>query len=219
MDHWAQHKAHCKLIKAERKCLTAESGLKDPLSDLLKWMQYYDAVLKNCAVASFEMKQFHREHLEKTVFMVRLSHRRDPSLPIQDRFSVINVSTQCRESLPLTSHLYFDLRQRAKFVEIGKQEYGENYYGTGLYVVQAECGQDSLAIMEKFLSIDKHTANAKVLRKEWWLLFREYVKASSKLRFCCGRVGGVCCCGGWTHPTNETEKDFQATMRDLNSSG
>ncbi|KIK58614.1 hypothetical protein GYMLUDRAFT_262435 [Collybiopsis luxurians FD-317 M1] len=201
----------------ERDQLAQESGLRDPLSDLMDWMLYYDPVLKNYATALFQLKRFPERHLEEhTIFMVTISHKRDMSLPVPHRFNVLRVSREDRTSIPPSLKNHFDIPGRANYVDMGKIEMGQRYFGTGSYLLVTDFGQGAWTTKHKFFGIDKDIAKADVVRSEWWLLFLEYITAGAKMKFCCGKIEGmedVCCCGGWAHHSVK-----QTAFRNLSSS-
>ncbi|KAK7461382.1 hypothetical protein VKT23_008561 [Stygiomarasmius scandens] len=222
---WPQHKSACRMVKLDNERLAQISGLSKPLSELYAWEEYYDTVLKNCAIASYGFRKYPPEARvqDHHMFTVCLTYKRDRTLPIHDRFTVEKVYLEDRHANELMELIFrsveASLPQRQ---EMGRIEMGNNYYTTVTYVVFANFGapgasDPGTAYRLKQFSIDKRAANANVVREDWWMLLREYVNAGRKIKFCCGKIKipgaeDLCCCGGWVH-----EGDKASAFRKANN--
>ncbi|ESK80998.1 cre-set-18 protein, partial [Moniliophthora roreri MCA 2997] len=71
---WPAHKAMCRRLKEEREEISARSGIPNALEDLWAWIEFYDAPLKNCAIASCFLKENPHEE-RRTVLFVLLRHK------------------------------------------------------------------------------------------------------------------------------------------------
>ncbi|THU83659.1 hypothetical protein K435DRAFT_822915 [Dendrothele bispora CBS 962.96] len=174
---WPRHKPLCNTAKRDNERLSAASGLSQPLSDFHGWIDYYDTVLKNCATIS-----------SRFTFV---THTTWNYLPVHQRFVVEKIDAM-----------------REANAERGRIEFGNDYYGTRTYNVIATFKPGNFlgtTFCPKQFAIDKRTAKVGVVREDWWILFREYVSAGQKMKFCCGKLNipgvtdDLCCCGGWTH--------------------
>uniref|UniRef100_A0A0W0G0R1 Uncharacterized protein n=1 Tax=Moniliophthora roreri TaxID=221103 RepID=A0A0W0G0R1_MONRR len=47
----------CRRLKEEREEISAHSGIPNALEDLWTWIEFYEAPLKNCAIASCFLKE------------------------------------------------------------------------------------------------------------------------------------------------------------------
>ncbi|KAF7300009.1 hypothetical protein MKEN_01323400 [Mycena kentingensis (nom. inval.)] len=206
VDAWPTHKSECKLAKQQAAAVAALTGLTSAYADLLDWIRYYEAPLKNCAVAAFRVRT--NPHAERTSIMcVELSYKgaAAANLPVQLRFTVRNVGLKSAGDFPAGSTLReMDASHPAyrSAVARGKIEMGAQFYGTGCLAVLTQFAEMLPPVPNvKMFAIDRETAFAKPTERDCWELFREYVNVGAKLRFCCGRVRGAstCCCGGWVH--------------------
>ncbi|KAJ6608644.1 hypothetical protein B0H10DRAFT_1815351 [Mycena sp. CBHHK59/15] len=204
--HWPSHKQQCKYIKKERAIVAEKSKIPSAVADLQAWMTYYDTPLRNCAIACMRLPDPDSTHMErKAMFYLQLYHKGDPSLPVWDRFRVLSVGRRDLDDLVPLSTLRHSQGSYSKACERGKIELGSRFYGVIQIGISALFGPEhSPAVAERLkqFSIDKVTAHAKIVRQDWWILFREYVAVGAKTKFCCGKIPGmddVCCCGGWVH--------------------
>lgn len=175
--------------------------------DFHEWVAYYNMPLQNCAIAAMELPQ--RPHMEEdAIFCIRMRHKRDPTLPVWDKFEVMNISREPVEDirhragaeLPLNATLY------AQACAKGRVEMGTNFYGVIRYAFLVHFDDRRVIHASKLrhFAITKETARAQSLRDDWWVLLREYISTGTKMRFCCGQVKlpgfeDICCCGGWVH--------------------
>ncbi|KAJ7268450.1 hypothetical protein C8J57DRAFT_1509634 [Mycena rebaudengoi] len=95
---------------------------------------------------------------------------------------------------------------------MGKVELGTDFYGVMSYRLpvffEPEVRPIAMTEKGKHFSIDSETARVAITRPDYWTLFRDYVSAGAKTRFCCGNGGdthGACCCGGWVHDAEKRE--------------
>ncbi|KAJ7203254.1 hypothetical protein GGX14DRAFT_369690 [Mycena pura] len=207
--HWPVHKSACKAHKADRRRIADKTGLDHALPDLQAWIRYYDAPLKNCAVAAMRLPE--RGHTERQcVLGVELYHKGDEAakLPLHDRFEVRSVGLREPGDFPAGSVLNDLSEPYAAQCKRGAIELGGDFYGvlgiafTVFFVPTGAAIPNSISEQVKYFAIDQATAQARLTRADWWILFREYVKLGAKIKFCCGRLPGVedvCCCGGWVH--------------------
>ena len=93
------------------------------------------------------------------------------------------------------------LRSHEKTIEFGKKEKGSDYYGTLMFMVIAVFSQDPMVSIPifKYFSIDKSVASARVIHGPWWPPLRHILENGKKMKFCCRKIEGGCCCGGWVH--------------------
>ncbi|KAJ7890130.1 hypothetical protein B0H14DRAFT_2690686 [Mycena olivaceomarginata] len=209
--HWPAHKAECKASKAQRLAYAEKTGIPSALPDLVAWIKYYEAPLKNCAVAAMRLPE--NPHMErKAILCLILCYRDDTMLPVHQRFRVEEIGRRELDEMRAFPELQ---RSTPQFCARGEVEFGDNFYGcvrVGLHVAYGPHLYAPTAVVQQMIhfSIDKDLARANIVRQEWWLLLREYIKLGARMRFCCGRVPGmedVCCCGGWVHD-EEKRKAF-----------
>ncbi|EEB94575.1 hypothetical protein MPER_06590 [Moniliophthora perniciosa FA553] len=197
----------CRRLKEEREKISARSGIPNALEDLWAWIDFYDAPLKNCAIASCFLKENPHEE-KRTVFFVLLRHKGQSDLPVQHRFDVTTVCRFPFDQLPPGTE-----KNRSTAEQMGRVEQGNDYYGVQCFVVGAAFNGEMYQ-WPKFFSIDKETARANVLQRDWENLFCDYVEGGVKVKFCCGKLGGslseVCCCGGWTHDKEKLKEFVEA---------
>ncbi|KAJ6613764.1 hypothetical protein B0H10DRAFT_2222003 [Mycena sp. CBHHK59/15] len=177
------------------------------MSDICAWTAYYDTPLKNCAVAAMELTK--TPHMERIALLyLQIRHKGDPRLPVADRFEIMSIGRESVSAFPLRdqSPLCIQPESYAQSCERGKLEMGDDFYGVVRYGLTVVFGPEEKPYAAthkwKHFSIDKTTAQAPSTRPDYWTLFREYVKAGAKMKFCCGKVAesaGICCCGGWVH--------------------
>uniref|UniRef100_A0A0W0G9T7 Uncharacterized protein n=1 Tax=Moniliophthora roreri TaxID=221103 RepID=A0A0W0G9T7_MONRR len=182
--------------------MARNSGIPSALEDLWAWTEYYDAPLKNCAIALGWFRNKPHEERRSFLYMC-ICHEGQMNIPIQHRFDVVSVSRVSFEELPNMVQLCgMGPSGREKLENMVRLEHGNDFYGVQSYVVQGEFNGYIFPWPKQF-SLDKNMARANVLRPQWWMLLRGYVSAGAKVKFCCGKLGGefsdVCCCGGWTH--------------------
>ncbi|KAJ7584121.1 hypothetical protein C8J56DRAFT_197941 [Mycena floridula] len=204
--NWPSHKAACKARVALRDLVTSHTGISTYMDDVFAWIEYYDAPLKNCAIAAFELRDRPELHAEQhSMLSILLSHKNDLSLPIQHRFNVLEIA---RNHLhPETSAIDHQLLAgREKCIKMGKIEMGDQYHGTGGYFIRffegaSDTPQFHSLREPKYFSFDKDTAAARVIPEQFWILLRQYFDQGAKMKFCCGKldIDGICCCGGWVH--------------------
>nr|GAT46928.1 predicted protein [Mycena chlorophos] len=213
VDAWPQHKADCKNVQRENADIKKRCGIdiETGYLDLMQWIEYYEAPLKNALVVALHLREqpaARGSSKERDLMLdVRLHHKGTAAdlggLPAKHRFEIISIGlTNHREApeLFLGSYLGYEAAR-----ERGKIEQGRQFHGIGRMGFTAHYGDLSLGVTASYIkmfAIDKDTARAKPTTDQWWTLFRQYVEAGAKMRFCCGRVPGVegvCYCGGWTH--------------------
>ncbi|KAJ6516547.1 hypothetical protein C8R47DRAFT_1312987 [Mycena vitilis] len=203
---WPAHKQACKLLEKERLLIEKESSLSTPIQDFHAWVTYYNMPLQNCTIAMMDLPQ--RPHLERlTVLALCLRHKRDPSLPVWDRFEVASITRMEAAVLAAKNpSLGLDPGFYAKICEKGKIEMGSNFYGMGRYYFAVAFTEQKIIEFEyvRHFAISREVARAQSLHDKPWLLLREYISIGAKVRFCCGKLRNlglddVCCCGGWVH--------------------
>ncbi|KAK7046372.1 hypothetical protein R3P38DRAFT_3307753 [Favolaschia claudopus] len=201
--HRPAHKAECNGHKAERLHLAEKTGMESAYADLTAWIQYYDAPLRNCALACMRLPE--NPHMERDAFFcVALHHTGDLTLPIHNRFVVLEISRRGRDEIRLRPKLSASVSLQPKACNCGKAEFGKSFYGCILMHIASFFGPDMNALSERVMHfhIDKTLAKANIARQDWSVLLREYVELGAKMHFKCGKVPGaedICCCGGWVH--------------------
>ncbi|KAJ7779676.1 hypothetical protein B0H16DRAFT_1499580 [Mycena metata] len=201
--HWPLHRSKCKAAKRMERRIIQVSGLQSLMRDFQLWLEYYDAPLQNCAIAAMRLTE--NPHKERdTILFIQIAYApAHATLPVEHKFSVISVGRPDIEELPQPSQFQqetyggYDQSQADARLKLGDQFYGVARIGVDLCI-----GTSVVTERLKTVVIDKTTARANLVRQEWWLLFREYVAAGRKMKFCCGEVPdmeGGCCCGGWAH--------------------
>jgi hypothetical protein len=150
-------------------------------------------------------------HMErKAILCLILCYRDDTTLPVHQRFRVEEIGRRELDEMRAFPELQSAMTSKTvypQFCARGEVEFGDNFYGcvrVGLHVAYGPHLYAPTAVVQQMIhfSIDKDLARANIVRQEWWLLLREYIKLGARMRFCCGRVPGmedVCCCGGWVH--------------------
>ncbi|KAF7293900.1 hypothetical protein HMN09_01186100 [Mycena chlorophos] len=223
VDAWPQHKADCKNVQRQNADIKKRCGIdiETGYLDLMQWIEYYEAPLKNALVVALGLREQPAASSKERELMldVRLHHKGTAAnlggLPAKHRFEIISIGLANHREAPeffLGSYLGYEAAR-----ERGKIEQGRQFYGIGRMGFTAHYGDLSLGVTASYIkmfAIDKDTARAKPTTDQWWTLFRQYVEAGAKMRFCCGRVPGVegvCCCGGWTHD-EEKKKAFKAAV-------
>ncbi|KAJ7723506.1 hypothetical protein DFH07DRAFT_946516 [Mycena maculata] len=200
---WPEHKTACKSRKAHNLAITKESGIAFAMQDFEDWKEYYEAPLKNCAIAAMRLPE--NPHMKrKAVLRIELHHEGDSTLPVHHRFTVRQIDRRELWEMGPGSNLRSDA-QYIQNCERGKLEFGKNFYGVvriGFYVLFDPLDSPAKTEEMKSFSIDRATSRSSIVRQDWWILFREYVTLGAKMRFCCGRLEGledICCCGGLVH--------------------
>ncbi|KAL0059948.1 hypothetical protein AAF712_013297 [Marasmius tenuissimus] len=205
---WSSHKAQCKSLKEERDHYAKLTGIPTALEDVWGWAEYYEAPLKNCAIAAARLKEKTYAESKKEFLCIGIEHTGRADVPVHRRFEVKSVG---REEVSDTRFSSFaDLSDILPRLEnMGRIEMGRNFYGIISYIVivtftYPDGRPKALYPWPKQFSIDKSTARANALQVDWWNLFRQYVSMGKKIKFCCGKLAGdgfsdICCCGGWTH--------------------
>ncbi|KAF7343749.1 hypothetical protein MSAN_01955500 [Mycena sanguinolenta] len=215
--HWPAHKAQCKVYKAERLAVAEKTGIESAQADCHAWIKYFDTPIKNCAIAAMRLPE--TPHMERTeIFSLTIHHKGDPSRPVQQRFAVIEVARRRAAEFPPMSTVFQGMKSYPGFCERGKVEMGARFYGcvrVGILATYGPSVDEPVAVIQRLnhFSIDDTTARAKIVRQDWFMLFREYVEQGARIKFCCGRLPGaedVCCCGGWVHD-EEKRKAFSGT--------
>ncbi|KDR74306.1 hypothetical protein GALMADRAFT_141367 [Galerina marginata CBS 339.88] len=211
--HWPKHKVECKATVAQNKDIEAKTGIPHGYTDFLQWVEYYATPMKNCMVAALNLPDF--PHQERhSALVIQITHKGDPSLPLQHRFIVdtINRSNRGDTDDVLAAAVVVQMLESAEMkatIEFGKTEFGQNYYGTAMMMVLAVFSQSPMISIPtiKCFSIDKSVASAKVISGPWWPPLRRIFESGTKMKFCCRKIdsGIGCCCGGWVHQENTTK--------------
>ncbi|KAJ7175129.1 hypothetical protein C8R43DRAFT_976018 [Mycena crocata] len=206
---WPTHKGKCKALERERAEIQLKTGLTSLVDDVYAWMDYYDTPLKNCAIAAMRLPE--NPHMErKALLFLQIQYEEDHAdLPAHRKFSIISVGRPYMNDLPLQSVLRKTAAQYSQMCDRGRIELGDRFYGVGRVGIDVCVGGTSVVTERlKHFSIDTETAPANIVRQDWWVLFREYVALGARIKFCCGKMGGVddiCCCGGWVHDDEKRE--------------
>ncbi|KAK6988120.1 hypothetical protein R3P38DRAFT_3098341 [Favolaschia claudopus] len=212
--HWKAHKAECTAAKERRLTFAKVTGIESAFPDFSAWVKYYSVPLTNCAIAAMRLSD--HPHAERTLFLcAQIHHTGDLTLPIPKRFIVRAIGLRQFEEISPLSALHVAGKRYPEFIARGKIELGDSFYGCVRVAIMAGYGSNPevpnmIAEEMKHISIDKQLARARLVREDWWMLFREYVALGARVRFCCGRLPGaddVCCCGGWIHD-EEKRKAF-----------
>jgi len=154
-------------------------------------------------VAALDLPHFpHQE--QHSALLIQITHKGDPTLPLQHRFTVDTINRQNRGEDGLASTEIvrkLDSEETKQAIEFGKKEI-RDYYGTLMFMVVAVFSQSQMVAIPitKYFSIDKSVASARVVTGPWWPPLRHILENGEKMKFCCGKdERGGCCCGGWVH--------------------
>ncbi|KAF7293893.1 hypothetical protein HMN09_01185400 [Mycena chlorophos] len=177
---WPQHKTECKSVQRQNDKIKERAGIDIDTGylDLIQWIEYYEAPLKNCLVAALRLPEQPSGSAREREMMLalRLHHKgvdaRD--LPAKHRFEIISVGLADANEAPdlfLGAQTAYEAAR-----ERGKIEMGRRFYGTGRMGFTAHYGEPSLGVAASYIkmfAIDKDTARAVRTTDYWWTLFRE----------------------------------------------
>lgn len=189
--------------------------------------------MKNCTLAALNLPQ--NPHDEKNGLLnIVLSYKDDwASRPSHKRFTVELVALPRRsdagkfpDGMVQTVVRTLDSPPMAAAVARGEIEYGNNFYGTSIYMVMGSFRLPNseeplgVALFQKAFSISKEAARART-NPLWEMLFRDIVLKGTKMRFCCGKIESdvpgsseqTCCCGGWTHNLKDIVRQLIVALR------
>lgn len=199
------HKQVCKMFSVHKERAASISGNPNAWSHLATFIEYHHATLVNCTLACYlrampEIPTVATSHF----LLISLLYRNDPTRRPQDQFEVRGMHLEDRNDPAQPPTFKILMTDRAAAVEMGKKEFGNDYWGTGAYVLMVKFAPSPLAgalPFWKHFGIDKEHARATPARTHPWDQLRENVHEGKRQKFCCGRVEGLptCCCGGWTH--------------------
>ncbi|KAJ7890145.1 hypothetical protein B0H14DRAFT_2561418 [Mycena olivaceomarginata] len=157
--------AECKASKANRLAYVEKTGIPSALPDLVAWIKYYEAPLKNCAVAAMRLPE--NPHMERKAILCLILCYLEDTMPL--------------------------LHQRFRMEEIGLRELDEMRAG-GAVGDDFEDGLPRVLRAWQAMihfSIDKDLARENIVRQEWWLLLSGYNKLGARMKLCCGRAASV----------------------------
>ncbi|KAJ7584145.1 hypothetical protein C8J56DRAFT_1054679 [Mycena floridula] len=182
---WSKHKSYCTARVAERRDLATKTGIPSCMDDFYAWMEFYDAPLKNCAVAAFELRDNRDAHLDRdSMLSIVIEHKNDMNLPTYSAlircYSHHSDATSTTASDLCSGNIYFDFSGQSPAL---------------------------LSPVIKYLSFDKSVPAVRMIPNDCEVLFRAYVNRGEMMKFCCGKmdIDGICCCGGWIHDEENQE--------------
>ncbi|KAI9060747.1 hypothetical protein FKP32DRAFT_1577368 [Trametes sanguinea] len=205
LAHWrAGHKIQCGAYADHRKRAVSLSGNPDAWSHLMRWVTFHHPTLINAATSLYlQRKDRIPDITARYIVHLSLNYKNDPALPAQQQFELVDFCLGSRDS-PRAGATYGEaFMERPVAVEIGKHEFGDQYWGTGAYILVVRFDPETTAVIPfwKHFGIDKDTAQARPACRNAICQLVENIREGRKMRFCCGKVEGLptCCCGGWTH--------------------
>lgn len=175
--------------------LAESTGLQTAWLDARQWIDHYDAVLWNAAIAAMDLHTIPPRNLDSThVLYIHIHHSRNLSAPVHERFLVQDIR-RC------SAHTSRHLHENA--VAISGRELPNNSYGAvGMCLRTTYDGKDIQPPVSKYLwkywSVDTSSAAAQRCA-DWKGLLHSYLTSHARIRFCCTNGVGDCCCGGWVH--------------------
>ena len=202
----------CKTTVAQNKRIEAETGIPHGYIDFAQWVEYYSTPMKNCMVAALNLP--HYPHQERdSAMVIQIAHKGDATLPVQHRFNIDTINRHNRGengfcSMEIVRNL--DSENTKRVIEFGKREMGSDYYGTLMFMILAVFSESPMVVATpiiKYFSIDKSVASARVISGPWWPPLRHILENGKKMKFCCGKFDGGCCCGGWVHEEDAMKGD------------
>lgn len=174
----------------------------------MDWIEYFDPVLKNCAVAAYAPSAQPPESLnhieDHALFCVYLKHNMDTKIPIQNRFELVGASVTPFEDLP-----FLKPHDMSVYAAMGRAECGHEYYGTARIMILSTYGDtDATQLHVKAFTLDQAASRVKVTYDgNTFDLLYDYIVGGVKMICHCeaednlGKALGICCCGDFTrHP-------------------
>ncbi|KAJ7631549.1 hypothetical protein DFH06DRAFT_1004987 [Mycena polygramma] len=192
--HWPKHKRQCRKDSRDREALTRETGMLTAWIDVRHWLEYFDAVLWNAAIAAMELSARPAQNLDHTEDLyVHILHKGSSAGPAHQRFTVADISR---------TNKYADATARGNALCVAAHELPLNCYGTVGLVLRTtyDCpaGPPLSKWMRKQYSVDHPTAAARS-NQNWKAILQAYLSLGARIKFCCKSTPNGCCCGGWCH--------------------
>ncbi|TFY80688.1 hypothetical protein EWM64_g3324 [Hericium alpestre] len=192
---WASHRDECKWYSEVRQDVAVETKGPQAWKDLCAWVEFHRTSLVNCAVASFNLVK-NPGSQKYTTFCVDIHYCNEPGQRMEQRFCLKDMgATDMRN--PDNEVPGFNPETVAggrAVMEAGKKRYGEDYAGTGMICLTADFNTMIVDFPPIMFTIDKTVARAE-RRPGWNAFLHDYVRQGKKMRFCCRKSEGGCCCG------------------------
>ncbi|KAI0672006.1 hypothetical protein C8Q78DRAFT_717821 [Trametes maxima] len=201
--HWRSgHKDACTWTSGIGEIAVSTSGNTKAWTDLATFVDYHHTSLINSALALFLMHKDEIKDITAQHFVqYNLLYRNDPTLPPYMQFYLISMEFPDRSIRAPIYDMVWAAHEGA--MEFAKHDYGEQYWGTGGYLLMIKFSADQQGSLPfwKHFGIDTQHANARLACKDPLDRLAEVIDQGTKLRFCCGKPKDMheCCCGGWTH--------------------
>ncbi|KAK1233237.1 hypothetical protein PQX77_003609 [Marasmius sp. AFHP31] len=198
-EDWINHIQPCAAMNQDREQFAHYTQIETALDDMWAWTRYFDTPLKNCTIASSSLNELTIEEANKKFLCVQIAHNGRSDVPAQYRFNVVGISRRTSEfgTVPqiLKEHPHAVYEEAVP----GREEMGDQYYGTLSFVIEAVfLGRCTYAWMKRF-HIDKRAAQARPLQSDWWNVLRQYTDSVSKMKLPCAKdsSGMGCEWGHW----------------------
>lgn len=175
--------------------------------DLMSWIEFHHASLVNSTVAAMNLPSNPTAHENHFLALSIKYCGDDNTLPPERRFRIESVDYVDRDASP--EWYYYTMQvwhSRPQVVDLGRREYGQRYAGTGMYLLKAKLGPGDATLAEipwpKAFGFDRTVATA-TPNSDWNRLLADALENGKRMEFCCKKMPGACCCGGWTHGGQE----------------
>ncbi len=204
------HKELCKYFSTIRNMATDFSKNTNAWSDLTDWVKFHHTTLLNATLTCYLYagKSFPAVADEYFLY-VEVDYRNDSSLPVEKCFKPQAIMLISRAHTRPPGAREIVAQQYPVGVEMSKREYGQDYAGTGSYLIFVRFAPDNPQLSKEPIPFAKHFGipldYTRVRPACWKPVYQLYetLDEGRKLNFCCAKfdpaVHGDCCCGGWTH--------------------
>ena len=192
-----------------REIATRNSGDPNAWANLMTWVSFHNTSLLNATLACYLHLLPENPDVATThILHVSLLYIDDPALPAERRFELRSTQLVHKDDpalAPAPGQTYADLvfPSRAAAASMGRMEMGDDYWGTGVYLLMVKFRRDNKGSVPfwKHFGIDKDRARATPACAHPFDTLKHNMHEGIKPKFCCGPVPGMptCCCGGWTH--------------------
>ncbi|EIM84262.1 uncharacterized protein STEHIDRAFT_170003 [Stereum hirsutum FP-91666 SS1] len=183
-----RHKFECQSVSAQRKYLVSVMNNRQAWPDLMSWIEFHHASLVNSTVAAMNLPSNPTAH-ENHFLALSINCGDDNTLPPERRFRIESVDYVDRDASPewycYTMQIWHLLLKLSNWAKFGP-------------------GDATLAEVPwpKAFGCDR-TVAAATPNSDWKRLLTDALENGKRMKFCCKKMPGACCCGGWTHGGQE----------------